>query len=79
MIVKVFEVPVQDVPPLMNTGVTVMVADTGEVPVLIAVNDGMSPEPLPESPMLVVLFVQVYVVRPPVLLVLKVTTADEPP
>ena len=60
---------------MVKVGVTVMVATTGEVVVLMDVNDAISPLPVPERPMLVVLLVQVYVVTPAVLLVAKVTTA----
>ena len=55
--VKLLAGPVQLVPPLVNVGVTVMVATTGEVVVLMAVNDAISPLPVPERPMLVVLLV----------------------
>ena len=55
--VKVMAAPVQDIPPLVNVGVTVMVATTGAVVVLMAVNDAILPLPADESPMLVVLFV----------------------
>ena len=44
-------------PPILN-GVTVMIAVTAVEPVLIAVNEGIFPEPLPASPMEVVLLVQ---------------------
>ena len=40
-------------------GVTVIVAVTGVVPVLIPTKDAMFPVPLPARPMLVLLFVQV--------------------
>ncbi len=54
-------------------GVTVMVATTGEVPLLVAVNELMSPLPEAASPIDGVLLTQVQVVVPPVFWVLKVT------
>ena len=55
--VKLPAAPTQLVPPLVNVGVTVMVAITGAVVVLVAVNDAISPLPADAKPMLVVLFV----------------------
>ena len=55
--VKVMAAPVQDIPPLVNVGVTVMVATTGAVVVLMAVNDAILPLPFDARPMLVVLLV----------------------
>lgn len=54
MIVKVIGVPAQ---PLAD-GVTKMVATTGAVPLLTAVNDGRFPFPLAAKPIDGVLFVQ---------------------
>ena len=51
MIVKVLLVPTQLTPPFTNVGVTVIVAVTGAVPVLVAVNDGIFPAPLAANPM----------------------------
>ena len=65
--------PEHDTPPFVNVGVTVIVAVTGDVPVLIATNDAMSPLPLAARPIDVVLFVQAYVVVPPVLFVVNTT------
>ena len=45
--------------------VTVMVATTGAVPVLIALNDKISPVPLAASPIDGVLLVQLYTITPP--------------
>lgn len=56
--VKVDVGPLQLIPPLVNTGVTVIVAVTGVDPALMAVNDGMVLVPLAPSPMLILLFVQ---------------------
>jgi hypothetical protein len=73
VIVKVLVDPMQFTDPLLNVGVTTMVAVTGEFPVLMAVKEAISPVPLPAKPILVVLFVQTKVVVPPVLLVPKET------
>ncbi len=54
-------------------GVTVIVATTGVVPVLTALNDDMLPVPLAASPMLVRSLVHVYVVVPTVFVVVKRT------
>jgi len=56
--VKVVGVPVQ----AFADGVTVMVAVMGEVVALVAVNEGILPEPLAVRPMAVLLFVHVKVV-----------------
>ena len=56
--VKVFAGPSQLTEPLVNVGVTTMVATTGAVPVFTAVKEAISPLPLAASPMLVVVFVQ---------------------
>ena len=55
--VKLLAAPAQLVPPLVNVGVTVMVATTGAVVVLMAANDAILPLPFDASPMLVVLLV----------------------
>ena len=55
--VKLLEEPTQDVPPLANVGVTVMVATTGEVVVLSATNGTILPLPFDARPMLVVVLV----------------------
>ena len=73
VIVKVLVGPVQLTPPLVNVGVTTIVAITGAVPVLVAVNEAMFPVPEAKSPIPGVSFVQAYVVVPPVLLVPKIT------
>ena len=57
VMVKVMAAPAQLVPPLVKVGVTVIVATTGAVVVLRAVNGPISPLPADESPMLVVVFV----------------------
>ena len=56
--VKVFVGPVQLTPPLVKVGVTTIVAITGAVPVLTAVNEAMFPVPDAARPMLVTELVQ---------------------
>ena len=73
MIVKLVVGPVQGTPPLVKVGVTVIVAVTGDVPVLMAVNAAILPVPLAPSPIEGVLLTQLYVVVPPVLPVANVT------
>ena len=58
-IVKILVSPVQIVPPLVNIGVTLIVADTGRIPVLIPLKDGIFPFPLVPIPMEEFVFVQV--------------------
>jgi hypothetical protein len=62
VIVNVVDGPAQLMPPLVNTGVTVIVAVTAVLPVLIAVNDGIVLVPLAPSPMDRLLLVQLYTV-----------------
>lgn len=57
VILNDFDGPGQLVPPLLKTGVTVMVPVIGEVPVFTDVND-IFPLPVAGSPMPVLLFVQ---------------------
>ena len=57
VIVKVVGVPEQVMPPV-NVGVTVIVATIGAPPLLIAVKEAISPEPLAARPMDGVLLVQ---------------------
>ena len=56
--VKVFGVPVHP----FAVGVTVIVAVIGDVVALVAVNEGMLPDPLAARPMAELLFVQAKVV-----------------
>ena len=58
VIVKVMAGPGQEIPPPVNVGVTVMVATTGSVPLLVAVNK-ILPVPDAPRPMTVVLLAQV--------------------
>lgn len=62
VMVNVVAVPEQLMPPLVNVGVTVIVAVTGVLPVLIAINDGMALAPLAPRPIEVLLLVQLYTV-----------------
>ena len=74
VIVKVIGVPLQ-LFVLVNIGVTVIVATTGEFPEFVAVNEAMSPVPLAANPMEVAVLVQLYVVVPPEFWVEKSTEA----
>jgi len=56
--VNTIDVPVHP----LAVGVTVIVATTGAVPVLVAVNEGISPVPLVARPMDAALFVHANVV-----------------
>ena len=58
VMVKVIAVPVQVTPLLVKLGVTVIVAVTGAVPVLVAVKEGILPTPDAASPIDGLLFVQ---------------------
>ncbi len=54
MIVNVLDGPEQ----LSATGVTVMLATTADVPLLVAVNETISPVPLAPNPIVVLLLIQ---------------------
>ena len=56
VIVKVCEVPIQLVDPLLRVGTTVMVAISGEEVVLVTTKAGISPDPLAPRPIPVWLF-----------------------
>lgn len=58
VIVNVSVGPVHPVPPLLKSGVTIIVATKGVVPALVEVND-ISPAPLTGNPIAALLFVQV--------------------
>ena len=73
VIINVTGGPGQTVGPLVNVGVLVIVADMGDVPGLVAVNEGKFPLLDAISPMPVLLFVHAYVVVPPVFTVVNVT------
>lgn len=74
VIVKLIGVPLQLLE-FEKIGVTVIVALTGAFPVLVAVNEAMSPVPLAANPMEVAVLVQLYVVVPPEFWVEKSTEA----
>ena len=71
------EGPGQSIEPLLNEGDMVIVADTGEVPVFVAVNDRL-PVPSVPRPIDVLLLVQEKVVNPPVFAVVKITFCADP-
>jgi hypothetical protein len=73
--VKLLLGPLHETPPFVKTGVTVIVAIAGVVPVLIALNDAIFPEPFAASPIDVLSLVQLYTVAKPV----NVTAAVEAP
>ena len=73
VIVNDFDGPVQLAVPSEYVGVTVMVAVTGDDPILTAVNEAIFPVPDAGSPIDGVLFVQEYAVVPPGLVVVKLT------
>lgn len=74
VMVKEVDVPVQVLPELENSGVTVMVAVTGAVVPLVAVKDAISPVPPAPRPMVISEFVQLYSV--PATFPEKVTMVD---
>lgn len=78
VMVKLRAVPWQPMAPLVNVGVTVMVATRGDVPPLVAMKEGIPvelPALLAASPIAGLLLLQMYVVVPPVLMVAKVMAA----
>ena len=79
VMVNVMGVPTQLVPPFVYVGVTVIVAVTGALVAFVAVKLAILPVPLAANPMLVVLFVQLYTIVPPVVGLLKVTAVVDAP
>jgi len=71
--------PVQLVPPIVNDGVTVIVAVIGLDPLLVAMKEVISPVPFAERPIEGWLLVQLKVVTPPSLLVVNEISGDESP
>lgn len=51
VMVKVIGAPTQVVTPSVNVGVTLMIAVTGALPLLMPVNDAILPDPLAARPM----------------------------
>ena len=75
VIVNVSSGPSQLIPSLVYIGVAVIVAVTGEVLLLTAVNEAISPLPVAAKPILGVSFTHEYVVVPPVFSVLNAMAA----
>ena len=73
VIVNVDAVPTQLTLPFVYVGVTIIVAVTGAVVAFVPTKLAMLPVPLAARPMLVVLFVQLYTMVPPVVGLLKFT------
>lgn len=73
VIVKVFVEPMQLIPPLLYVGVTVIIAITGEFPLLMAKKELIAPLPDAAKPIEGVSLVQLYVVVPPEFVVPKFT------
>ena len=70
---KVLEGPRQVMAPVVLKGVTVMMAESGELPLLSAMNDGILPFPKAGKPIAGLLFVQLNIVVPLILVVVKMT------
>ena len=82
VIVNELGVPTQLTPAFINVGVTVIVAMTGAVLVLVAVNDGIFPEPLAANPIDGVLFTQLKIIllpAPPLVGLVKLIAAVDTP
>ena len=77
--VNVLDVPTQLTPPFINVGVTVMVATTGTVVVLVAINVGIFPAPAAAKPIDGALFDQVNITLPPVAGLLNAMAAVDDP
>ena len=75
VIVKLSGRLTQLMPPLLYVNVTVIVAVTGALPGLVALNERISPVPAATSPMLVLLLVQVNTATPPPAGVVKLILA----
>ena len=79
VMVNVLAVPTQLTPPFINVGVTVMVAITGAVVTLVAINVGILPAPAAANPIDGALFVQVNITLPPVAELLNAMAAVDDP
>ena len=77
--VNVLDVPTQLTPPFINVGVTIMVATTGAVVVLVAINVGMLPTPFAARPIDGALFVHANITLPPVAGLLNAMAAVDDP
>ena len=77
--VNVIGIPEQVIPARSYSTPTVIVAVTGVKELFVATNDGILPVPLAAIPILGLLFVQIYVIVPPVVGLLKfIALFDEP-
>lgn len=79
VIVNTFGVPIQLDIPFVKVGVTVILATTGDNPPLTARNEAISPVPDAAMPMAVLSLVQLKVVVPPELFVVKVISGVAAP
>jgi hypothetical protein len=79
VMLNVFAVPTQLTPPFINVGVTIIVATTGAVVVLVAINVGILPAPFAAKPMDGALFVHVNITLPPVAGLLNAMAAVDDP
>ena len=77
--VNVLDVPTQLTPPFINVGVTVMVATTGAVVTLVAINVGILPAPAAANPIDGALLAQVNITLPPVAGLLNAMAAVDDP
>ena len=79
MMVNVIGIPTQLTPLLVNVGVTVMLAVTGNKVLFVAINEGIFPTPVAAKPIDGAEFVQLNTVVPPVAVVLKfIALVDAP-
>jgi hypothetical protein len=65
VIVKLVVDPLHEIPPPVYTEVTVTLPDIGVIPPFVATNGAMVPDPLPNKPMAVLEFIQLYEVPVP--------------
>ena len=79
VIVKLSGEPEQATELYVNVGVTVIIARTGEFPLLMVLKEAILPVPLAKRPIEGFELVQAYVVIPTVLLVVKLTAATGDP
>lgn len=79
VIKNVVGIPTQFTPPFTKVGVTVIVATTGAVVELVAMNVGIFPAPAAASPIDGALFVQLNITLPPVAGLLNATAAVDDP
>ena len=75
VIVNVSGIPIQEIPPLINIGVTFTLAIKGEEPLFCALNAAILFIPAEFNPMAATVFVQLYCVAVPVKLIAGVSAA----